>query len=106
MMNENNDLDLLERIVTLETEKKSHDREIKELKEKVEFISTSLNNQALATQSILSKVDNLTEKFKPVVDFIEELKSKPQKELNKFAWLIVTLVTNAIWGLLLLYIKK
>jgi uncharacterized Fe-S cluster-containing protein len=102
----NNDNELLERIVILETESKTKDREIKELKKTVEFITTTLNNQALTTQAILSKVDNLAEKFAPIVTYIEELKSKPQKELNKFAWLVVTLVTNAIWGAVLFYFKK
>lgn len=98
--------EVLERVVTLEAEKKSQDREIKELKDKVECLTSNFNTLALTNQSILSKVDNLTEKFNPVVAYIEELKSKPQKELNKFAWLIVTLITNAIWGLILLYFRK
>lgn len=101
----NND-EVLERVVALEVEKKSQDREIKELKEKVEVLTTSFNGLALAIQGMSSKMDNLTEKLKPISDYIEDLKTQPRKELNKFAWLIATLVTNAIWGAILFYFKK
>jgi hypothetical protein len=40
-----------------------------------------------------------------IAKFIEELKTQPRKELNKFGWLIVTLVTNTIWGAILFYIN-
>lgn len=94
---------LSEEIVILKTEGKSKDREIKELKEKVEVLTSSLNGLALTNQSILSKVDNLAEKFNPIITYIEELKTQPKKDLDKFKWIMITNVIGlgfiglAIW---------
>lgn len=79
-----------EEIIILKTEGKTKDREIKELKEKVEVLTTSFNSLALTNQSILSKVDNLAEKFNPIITYIEELKKQPQKDKDKFIWLLIS----------------
>lgn len=82
--------ELAEKLIVLQTEKKSQDRELKELKDKVEVLTASFNGLALTNQKILSKMDNLTEKFAPISAFIEELKSQPKKEIDKFKWLLIS----------------
>lgn len=101
----NNETDLLERIVKLEANDKTKDREIKEIKEKQDILMASFNTLALTNQTILTKMDNLTEKLNPIAAYIEELKTAPKKELNKFAWLLITLATNSVWGLIIFYLK-
>lgn len=97
----------LERIVGLEMERKSSDREIKELKERVDFLTNSFNGQALTTQSILSKVDNLSESvnnrmdnldksFNSVTLFIEEIKAQPKRKLNEFVGYILAALCGSV----------
>lgn len=110
--------DYLERIVALEMERKSSDREIKELKEKVDNLSILFNGQALTSQDILNKVNNLSENFNLKFDnlskeftsfnkFIDDLKEQPKKELNKFKWIVISALSgSAITALVTIVISK
>lgn len=95
--------ELSKQITVLETEGKSKDREIKELKEKVEVLTNSLNGLALTNQTILSEIKNINDKFNPISNYIEELKTQPKKDLDKFKWIILTNIIGlgfiglAIW---------
>lgn len=93
--------ELLERIVKLEAANEAKDREIKEIKEKQEVLMTSFNNLALTNQTILAKMDNLTEKLNPIAAYIEDLKTQPKKKLNDFIW---QLGTNLIWAAIAAYL--
>lgn len=81
---------LSEKIVILETEGKAKDREIKELKNKIEVLTNSLNGLALTNQSILSEIKNINDKFNSISNYIEELKTQPKKDLDKFKWIVLT----------------
>lgn len=102
----NNENEIIERLAKLEAANETKDREIKELKEKQEVLMTSFNTLALTNQTILTKMDNLTEKLNPIAAYIEELKTQPKKELNKFIWLIIGMVLNFAGIAIAFYFKK
>ena len=93
-MNECNEI--YERLVALEVEIKTKDREIKELKEKVELLNTAFNTQALTIQDIRADVGYMRKEFETINKFIEELKMQPKKELNKFIGYILAALCGSI----------
>lgn len=98
--------ELANEIATLKAEKKYQDREIKELKEKVETLTVSFNGQALAIQDIKTDVRYMRDEFSSIKTYIEESKTQPGKELKSFLWKIAT---NLVWALIVYYfavIKK
>jgi chromosome segregation ATPase len=122
MTNENNEL-LLERVVTLETEKKAiekeireiketHSKNITELKEQIQNITTIQTQLDSSNQIILNELKhintnienvqkNVTEEMKPIKEYIEDLKTQPKKKLDDFFW---KLATNLIWAVIAAYL--
>lgn len=119
-MNEN---DLLERVVTLETEKKSlekeikeikesHSKDVKELKDQIQFVATNQTQLELSNQTVLNELKhitlsieevkkNVTDEMKPIKEYIEDLKTQPKKKLDDFVW---KLATNLIWAVIAAYL--
>lgn len=98
--------ELANELATLKAEKKYQDREIKELKEKVEMLTTAFNTQALAIQDIKTDVRYIRDEFGSIKTFIEDLKAQPKKELNKYIGLIVSAVLCGVSYIIGSYFKK
>lgn len=98
--------ELANELATLKAEKKYQDREIKELKEKVEMLTTAFNTQALAIQDIKTDVRYMRDEFGSIKTFIEDLKAQPKKELNKYIGLIVSAALCGVSYIIGSYFKK
>ena len=109
---EKSDKEKLEKIAVLENENKAKDREIKEIKSKMEVLSTSNTSLALMNEKMFAKMDNLAErfdtgmknlndKFEPLSKFVEDVKTQPRKNLNDFIW---KLANNLVWAAIAAYL--
>lgn len=98
--------DLAKEFATFKASKEYQDREIKELKEKVEVLTASFNGQALAIQDIKTDVRYMRDEFSSIKSFIEDLKSQPKKELNKYIGLIVSAALCGLSYIVGSYFKK
>lgn len=81
--------ELTKKIIILETNDKSKDREIKEIKDTQQVLTTTQNGLALTNQKILSEVEYLRNDFKDVKSYIEEIKTQPRKDKDNFVKAVV-----------------
>lgn len=95
---ENSLKELTEKIIILDANDKTKDREIKELKNKIEVLTTTQNNLALTNQKILSEVEYLRNDFKDVKLYIEEIKTQPKKDKDNFTKALIGSIVVVVVG--------